>query len=189
MMRQFMRWEEGSDHELIGRIARRDGEAFSVFYRRYLPRVLGFLVRETRDRDVAADLTAEVFAGVLLGAERYQPQAPDASAWVFSIARHKLLSSRRRRRVEDRARRELGYEPVLLEDGDVEAVDELVGDRGVLDGLVDQLPPHERFAVLERVVKGRAYRELAGDLRCSEMVVRKRVSRGLARLRKGLAEQ
>lgn len=181
-----MRGEEGSDHELIARIAGRDGEAFSVFYRRYLPRVLGFLVRETGDREAAADLAAEVFAGVLLGAERYQPQGAD---WVFSIARHKLLSSQRRRRVEDRARRELGYEAVVFENGDLEAVDKLVGDRGGLDGLVDQLPPQERFAVPERVVKGRAYRNLAVELRCSEMVVRKRVGRGRARLRKGLAEQ
>jgi RNA polymerase sigma factor (sigma-70 family) len=184
-----MRGEERPDHELIARIAGRDGEAFSVFYRRYLPRVLAFLDRETGDREAAADLAAEVFAGVLLGAERYQPQAADASGWVFSIARHKLLSSQRRRRVEDRARRELGYEAVVFENGDLEAVDKLVGDRGALDGLVDQLPPQERFAVLERVVKGRAYRNLAVELRCSEMVVRKRVSRGLARLRKGLAEQ
>jgi RNA polymerase sigma-70 factor (ECF subfamily) len=184
-----MRFEEASDHELVRRIAVRDGEAFSVFYRRYLPRVVRFLTRETEDRDAAADLAAEVFAGVLLAAERYRPQGADASAWVFSIARHKLLSSRRRGRVEDKARRQLGYEPVVLEDADLEAVDRMVGARGTLDRLVDRLPPPERFAVIERVVKGRAYRDMARELRCSEMVVRKRVSRGLARLRKDLAQR
>lgn len=184
-----MRCEDKSDHELVSRIAGRDGDAFSVLYRRYLPRVLGFLVRETGDREAAADLAAEVFAGVLVAAERYRPEGADASAWVFSIARYKLGSSRRRGRVEDQARRLLGYGPVSLADEDLEAVDQLTGGVGDIDRLVDGLPPQERFAILERVVHGRGYRDLASELRCSEMVVRKRVSRGLARLRKGMAEQ
>ena len=33
----------------------------------FLP-VLAYLIRETRDRELAADLTAEVFAAVLIGA-------------------------------------------------------------------------------------------------------------------------
>lgn len=189
MMRRLVRCEDESDHELVSRIARRDSDAFSVLYRRYLARVLGFMVRQTGDREAAADLAAEVFAGVLVAAERYQPQGADASAWVFSIARHKLASSRRRGRVEDKARRRLGYRPVALNDEDLEAIDELTGGCCEVERLVDRLPIQERLAVLGRVVHGRGYGELAGELRCSEMVVRKRVSRGLARLRKGMAEQ
>jgi DNA-directed RNA polymerase specialized sigma24 family protein len=44
----------------------------------------------------------------------------------------------------------------------------------------------EREAVIRRVVLEESYRAIAAELRCSEQVVRKRVSRGLARLRGGL---
>ena len=48
------------------------------------------------------------------------------------------------------------------------------------------LEPFQREAVIRRVVLEESYRTIAADLRCSEQVVRKRVSRGLARLRGGL---
>jgi DNA-directed RNA polymerase specialized sigma24 family protein len=105
------RW---SDAELLRAIGERDGAAFSVFYRRYMPAVLAYLHRETRDREVAADLTAEVFAAALLAASRYRPQGPTAMPWVIGIARNKLKMSYRRGRVEAQARRTLGFEAVAL---------------------------------------------------------------------------
>ncbi len=46
----------------------------------------------------------------------------------------------------------------------------------------------ERDAVRARVVDERTYASIAAEMRCSELVIRKRVSRGLARLRKSLEE-
>ena len=68
---------------LLAGIAVCDGEAFGVFYRRHLPRTVGYLLRETRDREVAADLAAEVFSAVLLSAERYRPDRETAMPWVL----------------------------------------------------------------------------------------------------------
>jgi DNA-directed RNA polymerase specialized sigma24 family protein len=50
------------------------------------------------------------------------------------------------------------------------------------------LPADERRAVELRVIDERDYGEIATELRCSELVVRKRVSRGLAHLREQLRE-
>jgi hypothetical protein len=72
-----------SDHELLSGIAGCDGEVFSAFYRRHLPRVLAYLVRETGDREVAADLTAEVFAAVMLAARRYRRKHETAVPWLL----------------------------------------------------------------------------------------------------------
>jgi RNA polymerase sigma-70 factor (ECF subfamily) len=49
--------------------------------------------------------------------------------------------------------------------------------------LVERLPEDECDAVKARVVDEREYAEIAAEMRCSELVVRKRVSRGLGRLR------
>jgi RNA polymerase sigma-70 factor (ECF subfamily) len=56
---------------------------------------------------------------------------------------------------------------------------------GVVE-LVEALPDGEREALKARIVDERGYAEIAVELRCSELVVRKRVSRGLGRLRKQL---
>jgi RNA polymerase sigma factor (sigma-70 family) len=177
-----------SDRQLLAAIAGRDGDAFAVFYRRHLPPVLAYLLRETRDPELAGDLAAEVFAAVMLGARRYRPQQPSAGPWVIGIAHTKLLMSLRRGRVEAAARRRLRFEAVAFGDEDLERITATAG-RGEsrLALLVDELPAAERHAVLSRVVDERSYREIAGELRCSEMVVRKRVSRGLARLREQLS--
>ena len=45
------------------------------------------------------------------------------------------------------------------------------------------LPPDQLEALRLRVIDERDYDEIARELRCSEAVVRKRVSRGLATLR------
>jgi RNA polymerase sigma-70 factor (ECF subfamily) len=130
-----------------------------------------------------------VFAAVLLSAARYEPQGSSALGWVLGIARHKLLMSLRRGRVEAHARRRLALEPVALDDADLERIESLAGaGAGRLEQLLAELPADEGFAVRSHVVEERPYREIASELCCSEMVVRKRVSRGLARIRDQITE-
>ncbi len=175
------RW---SDRELLSAVAGIDRDAFTAFYRRHLRVVLAFLLRETRDPELSADLTAEVFATVMLAARRYEPEHETAVAWLIGIARNVLAASRRKRRVQDRARQRLRFEPLDLHDADLERVLAIADQgRGDLERLVHSLPADERDAVRARVVDERSYAEIATELRCSELVVRKRVSRGLGRLR------
>jgi len=180
-----------TDGQLLAAVVGGDGAAFATFYRRHLPVVIAFLLRETRDREATADLAAEVFAAVFLAARRFRARgAGSARPWVLGIARNKLLESRRRGRVEDRARRRLAFEPEVLDDDDLARVEELAaaGEQPVLE-LVEQLPERQREAVRSRVLDEREYGELARELSCSELVARQRVSRGLARLRDQLKER
>lgn len=182
--------QERTDGELLAAVAAGDGAAFALFYRRHLPGVVGYLVRATGDREVSADLAAEVFAAVLLVARRFRARgAGSAVPWVRGIAQNKLRESRRRGRVEDRARRRLAFEPEVLDDADLARVDELAGAGGgsALD-LVERLPERQRVAIRSRVLDGRGYAEIARELQCSELVVRQQVSRGLKRLRDELTE-
>jgi RNA polymerase sigma factor (sigma-70 family) len=179
-----------TDGELLAAVVAGDGAAFALFYRRHLPAVVRFLLRETGDREATADLTAEVFAAAYLYARRFRPRhGGSAFPWILGIARNKLRESRRRGRVEDRARRRLSFEREVLDDDDLARVDELAAGagEGVLR-LVDELPRRQRDAVRSRVVEEREYGDIARDLGCSELVARQRVSRGLSRLRDQLTE-
>lgn len=178
---QLESWE---DKRLLKAVGLRDGAAYAAFYRRHLPATLAYLVRETRDPERAADLAAEVFSAVLLAAPRYEPRGDSALPWVIGIARNKLLMSYRRGRIEAQARQKLGMEPVELNDESLERV-ELLADEGAgkLELALEQLPYLEREAVRSHVVHELGYSEIATELATSEMVVRKRVSRGLKKLR------
>ncbi|HEV7161647.1 MAG TPA: RNA polymerase sigma factor [Solirubrobacteraceae bacterium] len=169
---------------------RRDAEAFGLFYRRRVDAVLAFFLRRTGDRELAADLTAETFAAALTSLPRYRPERSSALAWLFTIAHHKLVDSLRRGQVEDRARRRLGLEPLSFSDEEIELVEQraasAAGDSALLT--LEQLSAEQRAAVKGRVLDEVDYEELATRLRCSEAVVRKRVSRGLAELRTRMRE-
>jgi RNA polymerase sigma-70 factor (ECF subfamily) len=159
-------------------------QAFGVLYDRYEDPLLAFFRRATGHADVAADLTAEVFAVALASLDSFRPELGSARGWLFGIARHELAQSWRRGRVDAQARRRLGMEPIVLTDENLDRIDRL-GEAGVLDSLrlLESLPADQRDAVRGRVIDGRDYQEIARELGCSELVVRQRVSRGLRRLR------
>jgi RNA polymerase sigma-70 factor (ECF subfamily) len=171
-----------ADDALLARTAT-EPEAFGTFYERHERLVLGWLVRRTGDPELAADLCAETFAAALLAAPRYRPGGAPAAAWLLGIARNVLAGSVRRRRVEDRARRRLGLPVLVLDDELLERIAAIgAGERA--EALLAQLPPDQASAVRARVLDEQPYDRIAARLRCSESVVRQRVSRGLATLRR-----
>ncbi len=170
------------DDRLLARSAR-DPRAFGTFYERHEQLVLGYFMRRARDPELAADLAAETFAAALVAARRFRPGGAPASAWLVGIARNVLASSVRRARDEDRARRRLGMEPIALDDELLARIERLGGDARV-EALLARLTPEQSDAVRARVLEEEDYAGIAARMRCSESVVRQRVSRGLAALRR-----
>ena len=168
------------DDELLARSSR-DPEAFGVFYARHERLVLGYFMRRIREPELAADLAAETFAAALIGAKRFRGGGVPASAWLIGIARNILSGSLRRTRVEDKARRRLGMEPLVLDDELLTRI-ETMGTS--VDTMLARLTSEQEQAVRARVLEEQDYAVIATRLRCSESVVRQRVSRGLATLRR-----
>ncbi len=180
---------DASDGELLA-ASRCDPNAFAAFYDRYERSVVGYFARRTGDPEVAADLTAEVFAAALGASHRYRPELPSAAGWLFAIAHNKLLKSLRRGRIEAEARRRLGIrEPLEFAAEELEQVERAASSDGWVIELLERLPPLQRDAVRARILDERSYPDIAGELQTSQLVVRQRVSRGLSKLRAELEEQ
>jgi RNA polymerase sigma factor (sigma-70 family) len=158
-----------------------DPEDFGRFYDRYVDMLLGYFARRVHDPEVAADLTAETFAGALVARRRFRRSSTPAVAWLFGIAHHKLADYRRRGAAEDRMRRRLGMERVAVGAEDAEMI-ALLG-RDAAWQLIDDLPRDQRDAVRAHVLDERAYGDIAVAEQTSEAAVRQRVSRGLGALR------
>ena len=177
-------WQECSDSELL-LATRTSPEPFGVFYERHFAAVFAFFRRRVPGAEEAFDLAAETFAAALGSVSRYQPGPEPAQAWLFAIARHKLSEAVRTNRIQDEARRALAMEPILLDDEAIEILERIAS--GPALELLVVLPDEQREAIQAHHLDERAYPEIAAELRCSESVVRKRVSRGLAALRAGFA--
>jgi RNA polymerase sigma factor (sigma-70 family) len=171
-----------SDAELLGAGA---GE-FSELYRRWERPVLRFFLNRTGSSDLAADLAAETFARVWSERARFDPARGEVQSWVFGIARNLLAASYRRGQVEDRIRRRLGMERLVLDDSALERISQVAGEPALR--ALEALPEDQREAVRGRVLDERGYDELAAGMSCSESVVRQRVSRGLRALHLRLKE-
>ena len=172
-----------SDVELLSG----DPRAFGEFYARHERAVFRYFYRRVADAELAADLSAECFAAALLSAGRVPADAP-AVAWLFGIARNVLRRSAERRRVESRARARLGMPPLELEDETLAALERIHAGQ-LMDGALTYLPADQAEAVRARIVDEREYDDIARELRTSEAVVRKRVSRGLGALRRQVQER
>jgi RNA polymerase sigma-70 factor (ECF subfamily) len=174
-----------TDAELLARTAR-EPQAFAAFYRRHERLLLRFLMRRCRDAELTADIAAETFVRALEEADRFDPARSGGTSslpWLLTIAHSTLVTSIRRGVVADDARRRLGCEPLVLDDDALTRVELRASLDLPLEQLLGDLPDDLRDAVVARVLEERDYDEIAAQLGCSQQVVRKRVSRGLTRLR------
>jgi RNA polymerase sigma-70 factor (ECF subfamily) len=164
-----------------------DPEAFGAFYDRHLPAVTAYVGRRARRADLTFDVVAETFARALEHRARYDAARGPAVAWPLGIARNLLVDAARRGRVADAARRRLALAAVVLDDDGLARVEERA--RVDLKSALATLPLDQREAVLRRVVAEEPYPLIADQIGCSEQVIRQRVSRGLAALRRRTVEE
>lgn len=178
-----------TDQELLAKARAGHGRAFEVVYRRNHPVVLALLARRVPEPELAADLLAETFAALLvLVRDERRPLPPLPVAWLSLTAQHLLIDSFRRGQVEAAARQRLAMEPVEIEDRDLLRIQRLAEETDLLHELSTRLPPEQLEALRARIFDGVDYPTIADDLRCSEAVIRKRVSRALRTLRRHALE-
>ena len=83
------------DAPLVDRLRRGERDAFRELHARFAQPSFGFLLRLSGRRDVAEDLHQEVWLSIARHAARLARDT-DLAAWIFTIARNRFLSSRRR---------------------------------------------------------------------------------------------
>lgn len=167
-------------------LSSRDPEAFGVFYSRHVDVVAGYFRRRTPRAELVLDLTAETFARALARRATFDADRGPGIAWLLGIARNLLVDAGKAQRVADDTRQRLRMERRTLDDEALAAIDRRLDVD--LDALLRALPDDQRSAVRRRIVDDESYAAIAADIACSEHVVRKRVSRGLATLRRTAKE-
>jgi RNA polymerase sigma-70 factor (ECF subfamily) len=166
--------DEGSAVEA----ARQDLAAFAPLYRAYVTPIFRYLYSRLGNAGEAEDLTSQVFMDALESLPRYRHRG-HFPAWLFSIARHRLLNHWRRRSSEvDIETAEDRASPALDPLAEVVRNEEIQS----LKGLIDELEEDEQDLLRLRFVAELSYGEIAGVLGSSEEAAKKRIYRLLTRM-------
>src|SRR6266853_4767942 len=92
---------EAEERRLV-EAAQRDTARFGDLYEHYFELVYAYVVRRTRDRNEAEDLTAEVFHKALRSLPRFKWTGAPFAAWLFRIASN-LIADRAKRAAREGA--------------------------------------------------------------------------------------
>jgi RNA polymerase sigma-70 factor, ECF subfamily len=166
-----------ADERRMVEAAQRDPSRFGDLYERHFDRVYAFVVRRVRDRDVAEDVTSDVFHKALAKLPQYEWRGAPFGAWLIRIAANALHDRARRPGDEPLAGDVSGPQPRM--DDDLDEIERMAA----VFRFVDQLPADQRTVVIERYVEERSIREVAARLNKSEGAIKQLQLRALQTLR------
>lgn len=167
---------EGENERLLVEAAQTDPVKFGDLYEIHFERIYAFVVRRVRDRNIAEDLTADVFHKALANLRKYDWRGAPFAAWLIRIAANALADHFKR---EDR---EVVGSAIPLET-DVQPDLAAIDDEARLSRCVSLLPKDQRHVIFERFVEQKSIREIAEQLGRTEGAVKQLQLRALKNLR------
>ncbi|HKJ18419.1 MAG TPA: sigma-70 family RNA polymerase sigma factor [Xanthomonadales bacterium] len=84
--------QKSTDLELLSRIRHGDRVAFSELYRRFHPRIFGYLLRFLSDRATVEEVLDDVMFVVWKDARKFRGKSA-VSTWIFGIAYNKIMTA------------------------------------------------------------------------------------------------
>ena len=160
-----------------------EGQAFLALYDRALPYVYGYLLARCGRAVLAEELTADTMLAAVDSVQRDPPRSL-STAWLLSIARHKLIDHWRRLSREERGLRSVATEESAAEDPwDVH-----------LDGLraratLEKLAPQHRSVLTLRYLDDLPVAEVADILNRTVHATEALLIRAKAAFRRAYSEQ
>lgn len=174
--------------ELLLGTAQGNREAFTAFYHLTSKRVYGLARRVIVDPELAQDTTQEIYVMVWLEAQKYDPAAGSAMAWLMTIAHRRAVDKVRSQQAG--TNRELKW-GTANQSVDYDAVAETVAnrlERQEIARCLRSLSPLQREAITLAYYDCLTYREVAARLSCPLPTIKSRIRDGLKQLRTCMAE-
>jgi RNA polymerase sigma-70 factor (ECF subfamily) len=167
--------QEAGERQLV-EAAQRDPSRFGELYEIHFERVYAYVARRVGDRDVAQDVTSEVFHHALANLPRFEWRGAPFGSWLMRIASN-AIADRWRRHARENATA-LADDPVSNEPNPEE-----VEMRAQLFRLVRALPVEQRRVIEMRFAEEKSIREIAVALGRTEGAVKQLQFRGMQTLR------
>ena len=165
----------GEDRLLV-EAAQKDPSRFAELYELNFARVYAYIARRVGDRDVAQDLTSDVFHKALASIQSFEWRGVPFAGWLLRIAANMIMDRSKR------SGREVSGQDDLPEPSTQPNLEE-IDQQGRLFRLVEQLPADQRRVIGMRFAEEKSIREIATELGRSEGAVKQLQYRALQNLR------
>jgi len=179
------------DVQLMLKFQEGDEGAFRLLYEKYKIPLLNFIFRYCQNKQVAEELSQEVFIRVYKKASSYRPDAM-FSTWIYRIAinicLNELRTSKYRYECEMKSIDPHQSEK-LIEAVDhiskVSAEEKMATEERLnrLQNALGALPPRHRIALISSVYEQLSYKEIGKRIGCSESAVKSIIHRSKLALR------
>jgi RNA polymerase sigma-70 factor (ECF subfamily) len=159
------------DHGVLRKAQRGDERAFTLIVRAYEQPVFNYVLRLVGDRNLAEDLTQEVFLRVYQGLPGFSDRSR-FTTWLFQVTKNRVLDELRALERRPRAVVALDDIPPL------EAVDQPLERTETIDAVwraVEGLTVDLKMALLLRDVVGLSYTEIGDSLEITLATVKWRI--------------
>lgn len=186
-------YNEDPDVQLMLAFQAGDKQAFEKLMTAHFSRVLNFIFRYVGRRDIAEDLTQEVFIRVYKSVGSYQPQSK-FSTWLFTIAKNLSLNelrSNKHKMVSMDEMIDTGEDHIKVQFKDerqqtpAEQLLENEQSQQVRKAIAE-LPENQRVAVLLRRYEQFTYEEIADVMQVTPKAVKSLLNRAKENLRESL---
>jgi len=177
--------ERTPDDVLLRKAARGDEEAFTLVYRRHQAALYRFALRMTGSRWAAEEIVQDIFMTLVREPRKYDPKRGALSAFLFGVARNRILKHLERmpREVPLEDEKEDGKNKGLPRETVTPAVWAEARERmEQVRAAVLELPTEFREAVVLCELEEMSYEEAAQRMGCPIGTVRSRLHRGRALL-------
>lgn len=170
--------------DLIQRAQRFDQSALTSLYQVYYPRVYNYAFLQLGDVQAAEDLASDVMLKLLESLKNYKFKGVPFSAWVFRIARNRIIDLYRKRR--RRGEVDLN-ESLAAAREDPQSMAQRALNRGQLQVALRRLTEEQRQVIILRFIEGFDNASVAKILGRSQGAVKSLQHRALAALRRVLS--
>jgi RNA polymerase sigma-70 factor, ECF subfamily len=163
-----------------------DEASFTELFRSVQPSLLRYL--STMGGPLAEDVAADTWLSVVRGLDRFRGDESGWKAWVFTIARARLVDAQRRAaRTPTPVDTDVVLDGWVATDHVVGTVEDMFSTEAAL-ALISRLPARQAEVILLRFVGGLDVEQTARALRKQPGAVRVASHRGLKRLAELIAE-
>jgi len=175
-----------AEWDLVKRAQEYDEAAIEALYQTYYPKIYSYAFLQMGDVQAAEDLASDVMLKMIESIDKYRFRGLPFGAWVFRIARNRLIDLHRRRR----RRGEVDLSETLSSGlASPQALAERALERGQLQVALKHLTDEQRQVIVLKFIQGFDNRSAGKIMDRSEGAIKSLQHRALGSLRRLLYQE